>query len=57
MARWERGEVEMPGSRGRYEAPERPEVRVDTAGTDVNRVVSAVMARLEEEGLVPGVGG
>ncbi len=55
--REELGEVgDLPGSRGVYEPPEAPEVKVDTGGADVNRAVASVLVRLEEEGIVPGVG-
>jgi bifunctional enzyme CysN/CysC len=48
------GEVaRLPGSTGTYEEPEDPELRVDTAETDVDRAVELLIARLESDQIVP----
>ncbi|MEM7416419.1 MAG: sulfate adenylyltransferase subunit CysN [Gemmatimonadota bacterium] len=51
-ARARRGEIaNMTGITSPYEAPEEPEVRLDTVGRPVDEVVSELMVRLRDLGL------
>ncbi len=53
-ARARRGEIaHMTGLTSPYERPERPEIRVETVGRDVEHVVEEVHDRLVELGIVP----
>jgi adenylyl-sulfate kinase len=53
-ARADAGEVvELTGVSAPYEAPENPELRLDTAGVEVDEAVEALLALLRERGLVP----
>jgi bifunctional enzyme CysN/CysC len=43
----------LSGSRGPYEAPESPELDLDTSGMAVDEAVDRIIERLEAEGLIP----
>jgi bifunctional enzyme CysN/CysC len=56
-ARADAGEgVELTGVSAPYEAPEHPELRLDTAGVEVDEAVEALLALLRERGLVADAG-
>jgi bifunctional enzyme CysN/CysC len=51
------GEVAgLPGSTGTYEAPEAPELRLDTSATSTDRSVKLLLERLEADGIIPAAG-
>jgi len=48
------GEIkEFTGISSPYEAPEKPELRVDTGRTDLEACVAKVLAHLEQAGIIP----
>jgi bifunctional enzyme CysN/CysC len=56
-ARAKRGEIShMTGISSPYEAPESPELRVDTVGRDVDTIVEEIVRGLRARGIVPGAG-
>jgi adenylylsulfate kinase len=51
------GEIkEFTGISSPYEAPEAPELRVDTGGQSLEACVAQVLAYLEEKGIIPQAG-
>jgi bifunctional enzyme CysN/CysC len=51
------GEVDpLPGSRAPYEAPEEPDLVLDTTALDAEAAARAIVARLEAVGIVPRPG-
>ncbi|HEU0015473.1 MAG TPA: sulfate adenylyltransferase subunit CysN [Longimicrobium sp.] len=56
-ARAARGEVvNLTGVDAPYEAPQHPELRIDTAAVPVERAVEMLLARLRASGILPGAG-
>jgi len=56
-ARAGRGEIShMTGVSSPYEAPEDPEIRVQTVGRDVDEVVRGILGALAERGVLPNGG-
>jgi bifunctional enzyme CysN/CysC len=52
-ARARKGEIaHMTGISSPYEAPENPEIHVETVGRDVDDVISEIMVRLRDLGMV-----
>jgi bifunctional enzyme CysN/CysC len=52
----ELGEVgALPGSRGTYEEPESPELRLNTLEMEAGRAARTVLQSLEAVGIVPGI--
>src|SRR5690606_5342761 len=57
-AREARGEVaKLPGSLGLYEEPREPELRIETDKLDLGQAARSIIERLEDEGIVPRIGG
>ena len=51
------GEIkEFTGISSPYEAPEQPELRIDTGSQDLESCVAQVLAHLERSGLIPAPG-
>ena len=47
---------EFTGISSPYEAPEQPELRIDTGSQDLESCVAQVLAHLERSGLIPAPG-
>ena len=55
-ARARAGEIErFTGISDPYEAPEHPDVRVDSGTQQIHESVAAILACLEEKALIPGI--
>jgi len=54
-ARARKGEVaNMTGITSPYEAPESPEIRVETVGREIDAIVDEIVVSLQEQGILPG---